>query len=175
MIREIMLVPFPRAASRRLISFFTFQISICWATQSATRYGSRASMSRCATHVLLRLAGVRVAHGERLCKKKTDSREKWTKMSPNSSLREEKSSAGFVSLFCMLSLSTSEFLKLVVGLNPGGVSDREAFYDGLGPSGACDPHAAWLAASGAFLVFAQAQQARQGSVRNDVVRYQVPT
>ena len=27
MIREIMLVPFPRAASRDLISFFTFQIS----------------------------------------------------------------------------------------------------------------------------------------------------
>ena len=29
MIKEIMLVPFPRAASRRLISFFTFHISIC--------------------------------------------------------------------------------------------------------------------------------------------------
>lgn len=30
MISEIMLVPFPRAASRRLISFLTFHISICW-------------------------------------------------------------------------------------------------------------------------------------------------
>lgn len=28
MMREIMLVPLPRAASRRLISFFTFHISI---------------------------------------------------------------------------------------------------------------------------------------------------
>lgn len=29
MMREIMLVPLPRAASSRLISFLTFQISIC--------------------------------------------------------------------------------------------------------------------------------------------------
>ena len=29
MIKEIMLVPLPLAASRRLMSFFTFHISIC--------------------------------------------------------------------------------------------------------------------------------------------------
>lgn len=40
MIREIMLVPFPRAASRRLMSFLTFQISIC---KMLSAWGARYS------------------------------------------------------------------------------------------------------------------------------------
>ena len=70
MIREIMLVPLPRAASRRLMSFLTFHISICdgfalSAGPSPTKkpVGRFASTgSQVGTHILLGLAGLRVAH-----------------------------------------------------------------------------------------------------------------
>lgn len=35
--REIMLVPLPRAASRRLMSFLTFHISICRVVSASAR------------------------------------------------------------------------------------------------------------------------------------------
>lgn len=74
MIKEIMLVPFPRAASSRLINFLTFHISICskvvvsvWLLKLVPDFqGPR--MATCSVgffllaYVFLGFAGVGVAH-----------------------------------------------------------------------------------------------------------------
>jgi hypothetical protein len=89
-------VPFPRAASSRLISFFTFHISIyfCTPRQSAVasrgasaiqagvlRPGANGAKKGQQTHVFLGLVAVKVAHGGRVWLNETRKREKRKRMS----------------------------------------------------------------------------------------------
>lgn len=70
MIKEIIEVPLPRAASRRLISFFTFHISICRHELDRSSYvvvkarKLRVAMKQKgeATNILLRFVSLRVRH-----------------------------------------------------------------------------------------------------------------
>jgi hypothetical protein len=59
-----MLVPFPRAASSRLISFFTFHISICGrvSSQQSSRLQAAGYHRHKETHILLGLTSLRVTH-----------------------------------------------------------------------------------------------------------------
>ena len=119
MIREIMLVPFPRAASSRLMSFFTFQISIYRATLSAHTVTAGTREMR-ATHVLLRLAGVGVAHGEELLREK-DRRGKKSRL--RLTPPREGKSCGF---FSFLAGSVFETGILKFGGGVGGERGFEA-------------------------------------------------
>jgi hypothetical protein len=127
MIKEIMLVPLPRAASSRLISFFTFQISIWRVSCQRTRSPQETQKSARSRSSPPRW---RWDRSWWTIGRKKDRIRKKVRTSPSSSPREAEISVSF--FFCVFGGLVSETgipLNLVVGLELRGVS-RKPFMAG---------------------------------------------